>query len=182
MKQQTETAVFGGGCFWCTEAIFNTLKGVILATPGYSGGHVPDPTYEAVSSGATGHAEATKIEFDPNEISFNDLLTVFFATHDPTTVDRQGDDVGTQYRSAIFYTSEDQRVQAEEYMKKIAGSFSDQIVTELKPFEVFYEAEDYHKRYYENHKDAPYCRAVIDPKMEKLQKQFAELLKEHAKQ
>jgi len=176
-----ETAVFGGGCFWCTEAVFDALKGVISATPGYSGGHVHNPTYEAVSSGITGHAEATKIEFDSNEISFKDLLAVFFATHDPTTVDRQGNDIGPQYRSAIFYTSEGQRKQSEEYIKKILDSFSGPIVTELKPFEVFYEAEDYHKQYYELHKDAPYCRVVIDPKMEKLQKQFGELLKKHIK-
>ncbi|EKD24486.1 MAG: hypothetical protein ACD_81C00002G0001 [uncultured bacterium] len=181
MEQKKEVAIFGGGCFWCTEAIFNALKGVIVATPGYSGGHVQNPTYEAVSAGTTGHAEATKIEFNPGEISFKELLTVFFATHDPTTINRQGNDVGPQYRSVIFYTSEEQRIQAEEYIKEEQASFSDPIITELKPFEVFYEAEDYHKRYYETHKDAPYCRAVIDPKMEKLQKQFAELLKTHTK-
>lgn len=179
---QKETAIFGGGCFWCTEAVFNSLKGIISATPGYAGGHIENPTYEEVSGGTTGHAEATKIEFDPDEITFNDLLMVFFATHDPTTLNRQGNDVGPQYRSIILYTTELQKKQAEEYINSIRGSFSGPIVTEVKPFEKFYEAEDYHQRYYERHKDAPYCQAIIDPKLEKLQKQFVELLKSHKKQ
>ncbi len=179
--QSVQTAVFGGGCFWCTEAVFNTLKGVVSVVPGYSGGYVKDPSYEQVSAGDTGHAEVTKIEFDPNEISFYDLLTVFFATHDPTTLDRQGNDIGTQYRSVIFYMDEDQKRQAEDHIKEVVPSFTDPIVTSLRPFEAFYPAEDYHQKYYEKHKDTPYCQAIIDPKLEKLQKQFAALLKSHTK-
>ena len=179
--QKNEVAVFGGGCFWCTEAVFDSVRGIISATPGYAGGHVEHPTYEEVSSGETGHAEVTRIEFDPTEVAFKDLLTIFFATHDPTTLNRQGNDVGTQYRSLILYTSEEQKREAEQYIESIKDAFSDPIVTELKPFITFYEAEDYHKRYYEKHKDAPYCRAIIDPKLEKLQKQFAELLVTHKK-
>jgi peptide-methionine (S)-S-oxide reductase len=175
-----ETAVFGGGCFWCTEAVFNSLKGIVSAMPGYSGGYVKDPTYEEVSAGDTGHAEVTKIEFDPSEITYHDLLTVFFATHDPTTLDRQGNDVGIQYRSVIFYMSEEQKQQAEQYIKEVASSFSNPIVTSLQPFEAFYPAEDYHQRYYEKHKDAPYCMAIIDPKLEKLQQHFASLFKAHS--
>lgn len=179
--QKTETAVFGGGCFWCTEAVFGSLKGIVSAMPGYAGGHIENPSYEEVSMGDTGHAEVTRIEFDPSEITFKELLTVFFATHDPTTLNRQGNDIGPQYRSLILYASEGQRRQAEEYIKEVQNLFTDPIVTELKPFEKFYEAEDYHQRYYERHKDAPYCQAIIDPKLEKLHKQFAELLKTHEK-
>lgn len=174
-----ETVVFGGGCFWCTEAVFNSLKGVISATPGYAGGQKEDPTYEEVSSGDTGHIEVTKIEFDPAQITFKDLLTVFFATHDPTTLDQQGNDIGSQYRSAILYTTQEQNDQAEEYIASIQDIFTNPIVTELRPFTRFYKAEDYHMQYYERHKDTPYCRAIIDPKLEKLQKQFADLLKTH---
>lgn len=177
----TETAVFGGGCFWCTEAVFNSLKGIISAVPGYSGGYVKDPTYEQVSAGDTAHAEVTNLEFDPNEISYHDLLTVFFATHNPTTLNRQGNDIGTQYRSVIFYTSDVQKQQAEAYIKEVAYSFTDPIVTTIQPLEIFYPAEDYHQKYYEKHKDAPYCQAIIDPKLEKLQEHFASLLKSHSK-
>lgn len=180
-SDKNEVAVLGGGCFWCTEAIFVGLNGILSATPGYAGGSTKDPTYDEVSAGNTGHVEATRIVFDPDVITFKDLLTVFFATHDPTTRDRQGNDVGPQYRSVIFYTSEAQREQAEEYRKVVQHSFSSPIVTDIRPFEVFYEAENYYKRYYKTHKDAPYCRAVIDPKLEKLQKQFAGLLKKNAK-
>ena len=141
-----------------------------------------DPSYEEVSTGETGHAEVTQLEFDPGQVMFKDLLTVFFATHDPTTLNRQGNDVGSQYRSVILYTTDAQRAQAEEYISALQGSFNDPIVTEIRPFEVFYKAEDYHQRYYENHKDMPYCRAIIDPKLEKLQKQFAELLQSHKKE
>lgn len=177
-----ETAVFGGGCFWCTEAVFDSLRGIISATPGYSGGSVKNPTYEQVSAGDTAHAEVTKVEFDPNEITYRDLLTIFFATHDPTTLNRQGNDIGTQYRSVIFYMNDEQKWQAETYIKEVAPSFTDPIVTSLQPFEAFYPAEDYHRKYYENHKDFPYCQAVIDPKMEKLQQHFASFLKSHTKQ
>lgn len=179
--QKNQTAVFGGGCFWCTEAVFNSLKGIVSAMPGYSGGAVKNPTYEEVSAGDTGHAEVTKVEFDPNEISYHDLLTVFFATHNPMTLNRQGNDIGTQYRSVIFYTTEEQRQQVEDYIKEAAPSFSDPIITTVQPFEAFYPAEDYHQRYYEKHKDAPYCQAIIDPKLEKLQQYFAALLKSHSK-
>lgn len=170
-------AVFAGGCFWCTEAIFKELKGVKSVTPGYSGGKVKNPTYEQVSTGETGHAEATEFEYDPAVISYNDLLTVFFATHDPTTLNRQGNDVGSQYRSAIFYMDEVQKKEAEEFIKKIDIDKDRPVVTEVVPFEEFYEAEDYHKNYYEAHKDQPYCQLVISPKLEKLKSHFRALLK-----
>lgn len=170
-------AVFAGGCFWCTEAIFKELKGVKSVTPGYSGGKVKNPTYEQVSTGETGHAEATEFEYDPAVISYNDLLTVFFATHDPTTPNRQGNDVGSQYRSAIFYMDEVQKKEAEEFIKKIDIDKDRPVVTEVVPFEEFYEAEDYHKNYYEAHKDQPYCQLVISPKLEKLKSHFRALLK-----
>lgn len=171
------TAVFAGGCFWCTEAIFKELKGVKSVVPGYSGGKIKNPTYDQVSGGETGHAEATKFEYDPGVISYNDLLTVFFATHDPTTLNRQGNDAGTQYRSVIFYMDEGQKKAAEDFIKKIDTDKSRPVVTEVVPFEEFYEAEDYHKNYYENHKDQPYCQLVISPKLEKLKSHFQELLK-----
>lgn len=177
--QTKEIAIFAGGCFWCTEAIFSRLKGIYSALPGYAGGHTEHPSYDEVSTGTTGHAESTRIEFDPAKITYEDLLTVFFATHDPTTPDRQGDDVGPQYRSAIFYMTEAQRATAEAFIKQVASSFSAPIVTELRPFTAFYPAEDYHQRYYEKHKDAPYCRAVIDPKIAALEQRFADLLVTH---
>jgi peptide-methionine (S)-S-oxide reductase len=174
-----QVAVFGGGCFWCTEAVFSTLKGVVSVIPGYSGGTVANPTYEQVSSGKTGHAEVIKIEFDPATIGFADLLTVFFNTHDPTTLNRQGNDAGTQYRSVIFYSNEDQKIAASKLVSELnsAKAYNDPIVTEVLPLGEFYEAEDYHQKYYETHKDAPYCEIIIAPKLEKLQKKFAELLK-----
>lgn len=169
-------AVFGGGCFWCTEAVFQSLKGVEDVKPGYAGGTLPNSTYDQVCTGKTGHAEATKITFDPSEITYNDLLTVFFATHDPTTLNRQGADVGTQYRSAIFFTTPEQEVEAKKFIKKLNQS-GPKIVTEVTPLSEFYFAEDYHQNYYEAHKDEPYCVAVISPKLEKLQEKFSELLK-----
>lgn len=174
-----EIAVFGGGCFWCTEAVFKMLKGVSSVLPGYSGGTVPNPTYEQVCSGSTGHAECTKVEYDPTQINYNDLLTVFFGSHDPTTLNRQGADVGTQYRSVIFYTTPEQKQIAENFIKEINDSNSEgkPIVTEVVPLDVFYEAEDYHKDYYERNKEAPYCEIVINPKLEKVVKSFSELLK-----
>ena len=171
-----EVAVFGGGCFWCTEAIFSSLKGVMEVLPGYAGGTMPNPTYEQVCTGTTGHAEATKILFDPSQITYNDLLTVFFATHDPTTLNRQGADVGTQYRSVIFTTTPDQEQQAKDFISQL-NQEGLKVVTEITSFTEFYPAEDYHKNYYENHKDQPYCEAVISPKLEKLQAKFSELLK-----
>lgn len=170
-------AVFGGGCFWCTEAIFQSLRGVINARPGYAGGTKKDPSYEEVSSGKTGHAEVTRIEYDPASISYDDLLTVFFATHDPTSLNRQGNDLGTQYRSAIFYSNEEQKAKAEEYIKKLNAESAKPIVTEVKPLDDFYEAEDYHRNYFLTHQDESYCRFVIAPKLEHLRERFKNLIR-----
>lgn len=176
-----ETAIFGGGCFWCTEAVFSELRGVSSVMPGYAGGTTKDPSYEAVCTGMTGHAEVIKIEFDPAQIMFNDLLTVFFATHDPTTLNRQGSDVGTQYRSTILYTTEQQKQDAVAFIKKINESDPNgkPVVTEIKPLDHFYPAEDYHKDYFKNNSSQPYCQLIIEPKVEKLQKNFQALLKTH---
>ena len=171
-----EKAIFGGGCFWCTEAVFRELKGVQSVVPGYAGGDKKDPSYKDVSSGHTGHAEVIKIEFDPSQISYEDLLTVFFATHDPTTLNRQGADEGTQYRSIILHTTPEQKQQAEEFIKKLNAD-GPPVVTELKPFEQFYEAEEYHHDYYKRNPEKAYCQIVINPKLEKLKKRFNELLK-----
>lgn len=173
-----ETIIFAGGCFWCTEAIFKSLKGVISVEPGYSGGEVPNPTYEKVYYGNTGHAEAVKIEYDSEIISTLDLLSVFFNTHDPTSLNQQGADVGVEYRSAIFYTTLEQKSQSEEVIKELneSGSYDRPVVTEVRPFKNFYPAENYHKNYYEMHKDAPYCEIVIAPKLEKLQERFKNLI------
>lgn len=177
MKQ----AVFGGGCFWCTEAVFKMLRGVAAVEPGYAGGSVPNPTYEKVCTGRSGHAEVIRIAYDPAFIAFEDLLSVFFATHDPTTLNRQGNDVGTQYRSAVFFADEGQKAAAAAFIagleKEHPGSAS--IVTSLEPLTAFYPAEDYHKNYYAKNKDAPYCQVVINPKLAKAKKRFAELLKEN---
>ncbi len=179
MENKNEIAVFGGGCFWCTEAVFEELKGVASVMPGYSGGSVKNPTYEAVCNGNTGHAEAIRIEYDPMQVAFKDLLTVFFATHDPTTLNRQGNDVGTQYRSAVFYTTEAQKEETLQFIKELNASDPNgkPVVTEVTAFDMFYEAEDYHRGYYKNNSSAPYCRVIIEPKVEKLQKKFADLLK-----
>ncbi len=173
-----QTAVFGGGCFWCTEAIFKMLKGVKSVEPGYAGGTVPNPTYEQVSGGRTGHAEAIKIVYNPEVIDYQKLLTVFFATHDPTTPNRQGADVGPQYRSLILTTTDDQKAKAEKFIREINSSTSQgaPIITEVKPLETFYPAENYHMDYFTNHADTPYCRVVINPKLEKVKKLFANLL------
>ena len=174
-----EIATLANGCFWCSEAIFARLKGVKSVLPGYSGGKVENPTYEQVSSGRTGHAEAAQIEFDPSVISFEKLLDVFWHTHDPTTLNRQGNDVGTQYRSAIFYHDDKQKVIAEKSKRDIEaqGAYRDPVVTEITPFKKFYVAEDYHKNYYDEHHSAPYCKFVIDPKIHKLLKNFGDELK-----
>ena len=163
-------AVFGGGCFWCTEAVFKMLKGVKKVLPGYAGGTKKDATYEKVSTGKTGHAEVTHVEYDPSEVSYHDLLTVFFASHDPTTVNRQGSDIGPQYRSIIFYTTPEQKVEAEKFIKELDA------VTELELLTEFFEAEDYHKDYFRKNQNAPYCQIIINPKLEKVQKEFAKLL------
>lgn len=173
------TAVFGGGCFWCTEAVFNLLKGVSSVESGYAGGTVENPTYEQVSSGTTGHAEVIKIEYDPALVSYQKLLTVFFASHDPTTLNRQGPDVGTQYRSVLFYTSAEQKAEADVFIKGLNDSNEEgaPIVTEVVPLVHFWKAESYHQDFYANNARNRYCQLVINPKLEKVQKEFAELLK-----
>lgn len=158
---KSEIAVLGGGCFWCTEAIFQRLPGVISVTPGYSGGSVVNPTYEQVCTGTTGHAEVAQIKFDPEILSYQKLLEVYFQTHDPTTKNQQGGDIGPQYRSVIFYTTPAQKQIAE-------SSLPENAVTEIVALDRFYAAEDYHQNYFNNHKDAPYCRLVITPKLKKL--------------
>jgi peptide-methionine (S)-S-oxide reductase len=177
-EQNKETAVFGGGCFWCTEAVFERLRGVISVMPGYAGGTVKNPTYAQVCTGRTGHAEVSKVDYDPGRINFRDLLSVFFATHDPTSLNRQGADVGPEYRSAIFYTTEEQKREAEEFIHELNAALPNgkRIVTEVVPLNAFYPAEDYHRRYYRNNSFAPYCQVVIEPKLAKLQKHFRELL------
>jgi len=178
--KDNEIAIFGGGCFWCTEAIFLHLRGVKSAIPGYSGGTKKNPSYAEVSGGLTGHAEVVKIEYNPKETSFNDLLIVFFATHDPTTPNQQGNDIGSQYRSIILFTTLRQKKEAEKFIAKLGrGKRAPKIVTEVRPFEEFFFAEDYHKNYYENHPDASYCQLVIVPKLEKLRSKFETLLKTH---
>jgi peptide-methionine (S)-S-oxide reductase len=174
-----EVAVFGGGCFWCTEAVFKMMKGVSSVLPGYAGGTIPNPSYEQVTTGQTGHAECVKIEYDPSQVKYRDLLLVFFGSHDPTTVNRQGNDVGTQYRSVIFYTSEKQKSEAEMFISEINSSqkLGVPIVTDLEPLKEFYVAENYHHDYFTNNPNNPYCSIIINPKLEKVQKEFAELLK-----
>jgi len=178
-SRRVETATLAGGCFWCTEAVFDELEGVLEVVPGYAGGHVPNPTYEQVCTGTTGHAEAVQITFDPDRISYRELLEVFFSVHDPTTLNRQGPDVGHQYRSAIFTHSPEQdqvarRVIAELERQRV---WPDPIVTEVVPFTNFYPAEDYHRDYYRRHPDQAYCAAVIAPKLEKFRKRHAARLK-----
>jgi peptide-methionine (S)-S-oxide reductase len=182
MTQQHQVAVFGGGCFWCTEAVFDELRGVSSVIPGYAGGNVDNPSYEQVCSGLTGHAEVIRIDYDPALITYMDLLTVFFATHDPTTLNRQGNDVGTQYRSVIFYGDEQQKREAESFIKELneSKSFTKPIVTTMEPLGMFYPAEDYHHDYYARNRYQPYCQVTIPPKLEKLRKRFAELLKSRA--
>jgi peptide-methionine (S)-S-oxide reductase len=179
MEKKRETADLAAGCFWCVEAVFSRLRGVEKVVPGYTGGSVPNPTYHEVCSGTTGHAEAVRITFDPDTISFAELLEVFWRTHDPTTLNRQGADAGTQYRSAIFYHDERQRKIAERSKQEAgkANLWPDPIVTEIVPAAGFYEAEDYHRDYYRMNPHQSYCRLVIDPKIRKLQKEFSEKLK-----
>ncbi|HLD00038.1 peptide-methionine (S)-S-oxide reductase [Candidatus Kaiserbacteria bacterium RIFCSPHIGHO2_01_FULL_48_10] len=175
---KNEIAVFGGGCFWCTEAAFERLRGIVSVESGYAGGNVENPTYEQVSGGRTGHAEVVRVEFDPLQISFHDLLTVFFGIHDPTTLNRQGNDSGTQYRSFILYTSDLQKQEVELYIAELQRDLKQTpIVTEIKKLAAFYPAEEYHKRYYERNSDQPYCQLVINPKIAKLKKEYAEFLK-----
>jgi peptide-methionine (S)-S-oxide reductase len=175
-----DTATFANGCFWCTEAVFQELEGVVSAVSGYSGGKIENPTYKQVCTGETGHAESLQIVFDPSKISFDELLKVFWETHDPTTLNRQGADVGTQYRSAVFYHNEEQKQLAEKYKAALdkSGAFDKPIVTEITPAGKFYAAEDYHQQYFENNENSnPYCRIVIRPKLEKFRKVFKDKLK-----
>jgi peptide-methionine (S)-S-oxide reductase len=174
-----ERATFGAGCFWCTEAVFQQLKGVHSVVSGYSGGQVKDPTYHAVCTGTTGHAEVIQIAYDPTRISFAELLEVFWQTHDPTTLNRQGNDVGTQYRSAIFYHSDEQRKLAEHYKRQLddSGAFRAPITTEITAFSEFYAAENYHQNYFSANPRQPYCSAVIRPKLDKFRKAFRDKLK-----
>jgi peptide-methionine (S)-S-oxide reductase len=174
-----EVATLASGCFWCAEAVFQEIKGVAKVEPGYTGGSMLNPTYEQVSTGTTGHAEAVQIQFNPSVISFREILEIFFATHDPTTLNRQGADVGHQYRSAIFYHNDKQKATAESVIEELTKEkvFDSPIITEVKPFTKFYRAEDYHKDYFKKHPNQPYCRVVISPKVAKLRKKFQDKLK-----
>lgn len=180
----TETATLAGGCFWCTEAIFKRLRGVMSVLPGYAGGNTENPSYEDVCSGTTGHAEAIQIEFDPSQIPFEKILDVFWNTHNPTTRNQQGNDVGTQYRSIVFYHDEKQKNAAEKSKEEFEkeGNYKDPIVTEIIPFKNFYVAENYHKNYFENNKDAPYCSVIIGPKVHKLLEKYGNDVKEEYKE
>jgi peptide-methionine (S)-S-oxide reductase len=174
-----EVASFGNGCFWCTEAIFQQLEGVVKVVSGYSGGHVDNPTYKQVCTGTTGHAECLNVTYDPSKISFDELLEVFWKTHDPTTLNRQGNDVGTQYRSVIFYHNEEQKIKAEKYKAELdkSGAYTSPIVTTIEPFVKFYPAEDYHQNYFNENGSAPYCQLIVRPKVEKFEKVFKAKLK-----
>lgn len=175
-----ESIVLGGGCFWCLEAIYKQMKGIVRVEPGYAGGNWPNPTYEQVCSGKTGHAEVVRVVYDQNILSLQDILTIFWSVHDPTTLNRQGNDVGTQYRSAIFYSNETQRIIAEKSRreKDESGFFAGPIVTEITALGAFYPAEGYHRDYFELHKNQSYCRLVIDPKVQKFKKAFQDKLKD----
>ncbi len=174
-----ETAVFAGGCFWCTEAVFSELKGVVHVLPGYSGGSVANPTYEQVCTGRTGHAESVEITFDPGVVSYRDLLRIFFTTHDPTTLNRQGNDVGTQYRSAVFYRDASQKRVAEEVVEEITSAkiWRKKIVTEITPLTAFYPAEEYHRDYFRRNPEKSYCQIVIAPKVAKFRQKYADRLR-----
>ncbi len=174
-----EVATLGGGCFWCTEAVFGELEGVVEVEPGYSGGTKANPTYEEVCTGTTGHAEVVRITFDPKVITFKEILEIFFTIHDPTTLNRQGNDVGTQYRSVIFYHDDQQKTVAEQVIREISEAkvWNAPIVTQVEPFKVFYKAEDYHKDYFKRHPELAYCRVVIAPKLVKLRKLYRSKLK-----
>jgi len=176
---QTDTAIFASGCFWCLEAKFSQLKGVLKVTSGYTGGHVINPSYEQVCTGTTGHAEACTIVYDPAVISYDELLEAFFVSHDPTQLNRQGNDVGTQYRSAIYYNNESQRQKTEYYINQLTKQkiYNNPIVTEIKPFTTFYNAESYHREYYKKNPNQSYCRYVVQPQLEKFKKIFKDKLK-----
>jgi methionine-S-sulfoxide reductase len=180
--QQTKVAVFGGGCFWCTEAVFRMIAGVESVTPGYAGGETDGPSYEQVSSGTTGHAEVIRVVYDSAVVAYPDLLNVFFTSHDPTTMNRQGNDVGTQYRSVIFAADDAQRADAAATIERLTaeGVFDAPIVTEILPLKAFYPAEEYHRDYYANNRTAPYCTVVIDPKVKKVRERFSHLVRRDA--
>lgn len=180
MAEKVETIYFGGGCFWCVEAVIQRLKGVISVKSGYAGGRAANPTYEQVSSGSTGHAEVIQIEFDPSIIGIDDLLAVFFSTYDPTTINRQGNDVGEQYRSVIFYIAKEQKEKISSFIEKLEKDkiYKSPIVTEVKPLDKFYEAEKYHQNYYNQNQNKPYCQMVINPKLLKLKQKYSHLLEE----
>jgi peptide-methionine (S)-S-oxide reductase len=182
METKKEIATLAGGCFWCMEAVFDELKGVESVESGYSGGHVANPSYRQVCSETTGHAEAVRISFDPAVISYRDLLNIFFTVHDPTTLNRQGNDVGTSYRSAIFYHSDEQKTVVEDVIRELSAQklWPAPIVTEVKKFDVFYMAEDYHQEYFANNAGQPYCRAVVAPKVAKFRQHYYERLKKTA--
>jgi peptide-methionine (S)-S-oxide reductase len=173
-----ELATLGGGCFWCVEAIYQDLKGVTKVASGYSGGSVENPTYNAVCSGTTGHAEVIQVTFDPSVVSYEEILEIFFTVHDPTTLNRQGNDIGTQYRSVIFYHSEAKKATAEKVIDSVKDLFENPIVTEVSPFTTFYVAEDYHQNYYKDNKYQPYCSYVITPKVKKFREKFQDKLKQ----
>lgn len=178
-EKKLETATLAGGCFWCTEAVFQRVKGVKKVTSGFTGGNIKNPPYREVVTGRTGHAESIEIQFNPKEISYKELLYIFFTTHDPTTLNRQGNDIGTHYRSAIFYYNEKQKETAETVIKELEekGIFQDKIVTEIKEAGHFYKAEDYHDDYYNQNRSQPYCQFVINPKVQKLKNAFADKIK-----
>ena len=178
MEDTLESVVFGGGCFWCTEAVFKMLKGVAAVTSGYAGGHTENPTYQEVGTGTTGHAEAIKIDYDPSQVSYRDLLTIFFSSHDATQLNHQGADVGTQYRSIVLTTTEEQQNETNDFIRELEASSTDgdPIVTEVVPLTIFYPAEDYHQNYYDQNKQQGYCQVIIAPKLQKVQAQYAQLL------
>ena len=177
--KRTQTATLAGGCYWCLEAVYDDLIGVISVESGFSGGHVDNPSYEAVCTGTTGHTEVVQVTFDPDTITYEDLLRIFFTIHDPTTLNRQGNDIGTQYRSAIFYHDSEQEQTARRVIQEFteAKLWDDPIVTEVKPFEAFYIAPDYHQEYFANNPNQPYCRAVVAPKVAKFRAKYADRLK-----
>ena len=179
MTEKNKIAIFANGCFWCTEAVFSRVEGVKQVVPGYTGGFIKNPAYREVCNGTTGHAEAIKITFDESKVTYKSLLEIFFATHDPTTLNRQGNDVGTQYRSVIFYLDETQKLEAEEYIKLLNNSqvFDNPVVTEINKFEVFYDAEDNHQDYYKNNTQQGYCQFIINPKLKKLEQHYKNRLK-----
>jgi len=176
LHMETETIILGGGCFWCTEAIFESLNGVDSVLPGYAGGTTDSPDYQSIHGGNSGHAEVIKVKFDPAIITLHDILTVFFATHDPTTLNRQGADIGTEYRSMVLYTTDNQKVETEKFITEL-NQTGPKVITEVKPLDKFYPAEEAHRQFYKNNTNSPYCQVVINPKMEKLKNRFNELLK-----